>query len=54
VVEVVVVVVVALYFLSAGGVVWSCGWVDVGVCAWWCVLVVFVWIVKCVVHVGWR
>ena len=53
-VEVVVMVVVVSYFLSAGGVGWSCGWVDVGVCAWWCVLVVLVWIVSCGVNVGWR
>jgi hypothetical protein len=53
-VEVVVVVVVASYFLSVGGVVGSCGWVDVGVCAWWSVLVVLVWIVSCGVNVGWR
>ena len=50
----VVVAVAALCVLSASGVVWSCGWVDVGVCAWWCALVGVVWIVNCGMNVGWR
>jgi hypothetical protein len=43
--------VVVSYFLSAGGVGWSCGWVDVCVCAWWCVLVVVGYILDSVVNV---
>ena len=50
----VVVAVAASCVLSASGVVWSGGWVDVGVCAWWCALVGVVWIVNCGMNVGWR
>jgi hypothetical protein len=53
VVEVVVMVVVVSYFLASGGVVWSRGWVDMCVCAWWCVLVVGGCILDCVVSVEW-
>jgi hypothetical protein len=54
VVAVVEVVVVVSWVRSAGGMVWSCGVVDVGVCAWWCALVGVVWIVNCGMSVGWR
>ncbi len=50
----VVVAVAASCVLSASGVVWSGGWVDVGVCAWWCAAVVVVWIVSWGGNVGWR
>jgi hypothetical protein len=54
VVAAVVVAVAASCVLSAGGVVWSGGWVDVGVCAWWGAVVGLVWIVNCGRSVGWR
>jgi hypothetical protein len=46
VVAAVEVVVVVSWVRSAGGMVWSCGLVDVDGCAWWCVVVVVVWIVS--------
>jgi hypothetical protein len=54
VVAAVVVAVVVSWVRSAGGMVWSGGWVDVGVCAWWCAVVDLEWIVNCGMSVGWR
>jgi hypothetical protein len=54
VVVAVVVAVAVSCVLSASGVVWSGGWVDVGVCAWRCAAVVVDWIVNCGMTVGWR
>jgi hypothetical protein len=54
VVAAVVVAVAASCVLSASGVVWSGGWVDVVVCAWWYALVDVVWVVNCGMNVGWR
>jgi hypothetical protein len=53
VVAAVVVEVAVSCVLSASGVVWSGGWVDVGVCAWCCALVGVVWLVNCGMNVGW-
>jgi hypothetical protein len=54
VVAAVEVVVVVSWVLSAGGMVWSCGWVGRGVCAWWCAAVVVAWVVYLGGNVWWR
>jgi hypothetical protein len=53
VVVVVVVGVVVSCLLAVGVVCWSCGLVEVDVCAWWCVVVVLRGGVECGVNVDW-